>query len=131
MNSMCPNDERLKSLIMEAFDELSAPDPAHIRQIAEHLGRQLPVRTDQHAPIRRWLFWLLFGVAATATAWWGGARLLTNTTPDPLTPTQPLVTEPVIGKHTNQTESAASQTTGPEPGNEQHDSPVIFQREQY
>ncbi|MCK4742575.1 MAG: hypothetical protein KAT25_02010 [Sulfuriflexus sp.] len=77
MKSACPSEERLKSLIMEAFDELSAPDSARIEQIASTLASKTRKQANQCSkPHQHWLFWLLLGGSMTAAAWWGGNHFL-------------------------------------------------------
>ena len=77
MNTVCPSEERLKSLIMEAFDELPAPDPARIGQIASTLANKTKKQGNQQSrPRHQWLFWLLLSSSVTAAAWWGSSYLL-------------------------------------------------------
>jgi hypothetical protein len=70
MNTTCPNEERLKSLICEAFDDLVGPDAARVGQIGARLETQAQRSETRRTRGRHWLFWLLLGAAATATAWW-------------------------------------------------------------
>ena len=134
MNTVCPSEERLKSLIMEAFDELSAPDPARIGQIASTLASKTKKQANRRSRSRhQWLFWILLGSSMTAAAWWGSSYLL----PKPAeTPVQIKLekSEPVI----KSSQSAPNNEMTKEPeesGVTKHSrsktSPIIDQREQY
>jgi len=127
MKPVCPSEDRLKSLIMEAFDELSAPDPAHMQRIATTLSRKM---CKQRKPRQSWLFWILLGGSVTAAAWWTGEQLFPNVASLPL---QPVQTETI-----KQSIDLGNKITKPPIANKKptqqqrlNKSPIIDQREQY
>ena len=126
MNTVCPSEERLKSLIMEAFDELSAPDPARIGQIASTLANKTKKR---RRPQQQWLFWLLLGGSITAAAWWGSGYLL----PKPVeTPVQIKLekTESVSPETSSEIAKEPKESSVTNHSNSKV-NPIIDQREQY
>ena len=97
MNAVCPNEDGLKSLIMEAFDELPAADPVRIQGIATTLANKAKKQGNlRHRPRHHWLFWLLLGGSMTAAAWWAETKF---GQPEPLPvviKTEPAAIAPVI-----------------------------------
>jgi len=134
MNITCPTEDRLKSLIMEAFDELPAPDPAHIEQIASTLANKTKKQRNQGRKHRQhWLFWVLLGGSMTAAAWWGSSYLLPKQAKPPVQielekgapEVKPVLKEPFRNNATELHEQAPTQ------GSSSKTSPIIDKREQY
>ena len=131
MNTVCPSEEKLKSLIMEAFDELSAPDSARIGQIASTLA----YKTKKHAnrrsrPRHHWLFWALLGGSLTAAAWWGSSHFLQQRTEVPTQIGSELNRAPaIIPERLKPNNESSKEITGK--NTNRQISPIIDQREQY
>jgi len=128
MKPACPSEKQLKSLIMEAFDELSAPDPARMQRIATTLSRQTSKRTK---PQLSWLFWVLLGGSVSAVAWWANDGFMANNTPPPQKhesgQTSPTAKQKIIVQ-------PAPRATQQKPNQSQQrfqSSPIIDQRERY
>jgi len=125
MKPACPSEEQLKSLIIQAFDELPVPDPARMQRIATTLSRQASKRTK---PRRSWLFWLLLGGSVTAMAWWAGDVLRPVKTQAPQVQNEP-------AKNTIHLEEKATkqqiENKTSKPERDLRINPIIDQREQY
>lgn len=133
MKPVCPDNDHLKALINQSFDEYFIANPATIEAIGQRLH---PPRRNTsmpfHPAIRQWLFWLLIAITATATA---AAFLLSpRSAPEqsnvnrPEQPTQPAADVPTASLPNN----PPAPTQAAEPA--EHDSrqgPVIYQREDY
>ena len=134
MNTVCPSEERLKSLILEAFDELPAPDSARIEQIASTLAIKVKKQRNQPSrPRHHWLFWLLMGASMTATAWWGGKTLLNYLLP-PATEVilqQPLQEPAILEQQTAEQQLPIKAPDKKQAKPHKKDSPVIYKRELY
>lgn len=72
MNTACPTDDRLKSLISEAFNELPGAESARLEKIGYSISKKAQCHRSQRSKIQHWIFWLLFGASMTAAAWWTG-----------------------------------------------------------
>jgi len=132
MNPACPSEEKLKLLICEAFDDITPIDHARITQIGSRLAQR---SSNQATPkrARQWLFWLLVGATATASAFWLVANNQTNIvapadkqvlpTPQSSTAQPPRTAE--IGTSQNEKQKPASQNKDTRQG------PIIYQREDY
>lgn len=131
MNSTCPSEERLKSLICEAFDELSGADTVRLRQIGIDTGKLARCHKPSRSSMRHWIFWLLFGASMAAAAWWGSEALLVGKPATPTAPAQPVMPEPAVSNGTKSSASSEKQGADLKATIEQQDSPVIYQREQY
>lgn len=130
MNTVCPSEERLKSLIMEAFDELSAPDPARIEQIASTLANKTKKsRNQRRRPQQQWLFWLLLGGSMTAAAWWGSGYLLPKQAEKPVQ-LELEKTESVSPETSNEIAKESEESSATNHPNSKV-NPIIDQREQY
>ncbi len=125
MKPVCPSEDRLKSLIMEAFNELPSPDPARIQRIATTLSRQTTVKRK---PRQSWLFWLLLGGSMTAAAWWAGDTFFTKKSVS--TDSYEAIKQPAQMKQkpTNQSEQRQMKQKLPPKLNV---NPIIDQRERY
>ena len=129
MNTVCPSEERLKSLIMEAFDELSAPDSARIGQIASTLANKTKNQANRRSkPRHHWLFWVLLGGSMTAAAWWGGSHFLPQPTEIIETDSIEIQQEPTKIILPN---NSKKNTQPPAKKGADKDSSVIYQRELY
>lgn len=134
MNLACPSEDRLKSLIMEAFDELPSADSGRLGQIATTLATKVKNQRNQNSRSRQhWLFWLLLGGSMTAAAWWGSNYLLPKKVELPISIKQEQrepVTKPDRVKPSNKT--LKEPTDGRTENHSHHKvSPIIDQREQY
>jgi len=131
MNIVCPSEERLKSLIMEAFDELPAPDPARIGQIASTLANKTRKQARQHSrPRHHWLFWVLLGGSMTAAAWWGSSHFLPQRAEVPIQIESELNRAPVIIPERLKPNNESSKEIIGKNTNRKI-GPIIDQREQY
>ena len=125
MKPVCPSEERLKSLIMEAFDELPTANPARMQRIATTLGRKAVVK---RTPKQSWLFWLLLGSSMSAAAWWAGYTFFaTESVPSELHKIikQPDQVKQKAAEYSKQNKIRQKQQTRLKP------SPIIDQRERY
>jgi hypothetical protein len=130
MNTACPDEERLKSLIREAFDDLVGPDPARLRQIGARLGKQAQRGETRWTRARHWLFWLLLGAAATATAWWAVKELQ-----DGGDEVDSVIPAPIVEPQGSSAKAPAAPPVAPAQnapgGHEQQNNSVIYRREVY
>lgn len=129
MNTTCPDEERLKSLICEAFDELAGADSTRLGQIGTKLGKQAHGNKSRKRSRHHWLVWLLLGAATTATAWWAVKELAYRQDQ-----TQPGISEPASEHQQPALDVTAPATNGQKQNsstNKQPDNNVIYQRELY
>ena len=131
MNTACPTDDRLKSLICEAFDELSNADAARLGQIGNKISKKAQCNKPHRPKIQHWLFWLLFGASITAAAWWSNQYLseekeVLNSAifSQPIISHEKVESDPPIS---NQSKSVAKESTPISSRN----SPIIDRRERY
>ncbi len=117
---MRPDEKRLQALISTAFDAVSEPEAARLRELEERLVR----RDSPRGKGSRMRFWWLFGalVVSGATAWWAGALWR---------PAEEAVTVPVETKSANDEEEPSSTEAKKEHRTEskQKHSPTIYRRE--
>jgi hypothetical protein len=139
MSIGCPDEEKLKSLIRESFDDLIGPDTARLGQIGARLGKQARRSETRRTRGRHWLFWLLLGTAVTATAWWAIKEIQRNGPDADIEVTAPVVvlkSAPVEESVQLPATPAQDVTDGHEQQNKHQpdadkESSVIYQRELY
>jgi len=128
MKPVCPSEDRLKSLIMEAFNDLPTPDPARMQRIATTLNR----KTDRKSkPQHAWLFWLLLGGSMTAAAWWAGDTFLATDTKSPTIESGQNVIKNSLPIEKQVVTPQAPNKSGTQQQHKSKISPIIDKRERY
>lgn len=132
MNTLCPNEDRLKSLICEAFDEISGADAARLEKIGSQLSKRAHCNKPQRSKIRHWLFWLLLGTSMTAVAWWTGKSFYKLEQPSVVIESSSGLAAPALPKQESITSTPVQkdQQNKHQPDADK-DSSVIYKRELY
>ena len=131
MSLPCPDEQRLKQLIAEAFTALPGPEPAQLALVESRLARV--VRRQAARQKKPWWPWLLLLATGAAAAWWGVDHYL-DTNAERVDEKGPVVLTPSATPNTTQTtRQADTKAETGQNGNTMHkrNSPIIHQREQY